>query len=123
MSNIIGPGSWRYGRSSRSRSGPETLNGSSAAGVTIQGLIVVAVALAWNGPRGRYSQVWISRADQSFSKTYPKIIVSASATLTGRPIVDGNPTTAPISSSKSNRRQGANSGASRPGGLSCPQGR
>ena len=52
-----------------SRGGVEQRNGSKAAFITIQGEIVVAVALAWNGPSGWYSQAWMSRADQSFRST------------------------------------------------------
>ena len=44
-------------------------NGSSAAVVTIQGLMVVPSALDWNGPSGWYSQAYTWRADQSFSST------------------------------------------------------
>ncbi len=98
-------------------------NGSSAARVTTHGLIEVANALAWNGPSGWYSHAWMSRADQSLSSTKPKIIRSASATVIGRPISEGVPTTAPISSSMSSRRQGPEVGASASGALVWPSGR
>ncbi len=46
-------------------------NGASASGVMIQGEIVVQKFLARNGPSGWYSQAWMSRADQSFSRQKP----------------------------------------------------
>jgi len=42
---------------------PWVLNGVSASVRTIQGDIVVEKFLELKGPRGTYSQVWISRAD------------------------------------------------------------
>ncbi len=51
--------------------------GASASGVMIQGLIVVQKLLARNGPSGWYSQPWMSRADQSFSRQNPAMCSAA----------------------------------------------
>jgi hypothetical protein len=67
---------------------------------------VVANDLPRNGPSGWYSQAWMSRADQSFTSATPNTCSGASATGTGRPWVDGVPTTMPTSSSMSSRRLG-----------------
>jgi hypothetical protein len=48
---------------------PPRAEGPQRLGVTIQGEIVVALALAWNGPSGWYSQACTSRADQSLRRT------------------------------------------------------
>ena len=54
-------------------------NGASASGVTTHGEIVVAKFFARNGPSGWYSQAWMSRADQSFSRQKPAMWSAASA--------------------------------------------
>ena len=91
--------------------------------MTIQGLIEVANALAWNGPSGTYSHCWISRALQSFKSVKPKIISSACRSLSISPIGDGCPITTPISSSKSSRLQAPKIGSSAFGGFNWPRGR
>ncbi len=45
--------------------------GSRASSVTIQGEMDVAKFFARNGPNGWYSQLWMSRADQSFNRQTP----------------------------------------------------
>ncbi len=60
-------------------------NGSSASSVTTHGEIVVAKFFARNGPSGWYSQAWMSRADQSFTRQKPKICSSARSIGTGSP--------------------------------------
>ena len=52
-------------------------NGANASGVTTQALMVVQKLLPRNGPSGWYSQPWMSRADQSFSKQYPAMCSAA----------------------------------------------
>jgi hypothetical protein len=53
-------------------------------GVT-QGETVVAKLLARKGPRGWYSQDWMSRADQSLRRLMPKIWCAALAIGIGVP--------------------------------------
>jgi hypothetical protein len=45
------------------------------------------------GPRGTYSQAWMSRADQSLRMTTPNRCSPASSTLTRSPIAVAPPTT------------------------------
>ena len=59
--------------------------GSSAAIGVTQGEIEVAKFFARKGPRGWYSQDWMSRADQSLSRLTPKRWWSASEIGTGVP--------------------------------------
>ena len=63
----------RYGSSSVPLSSPRARNGSSAAASTTQALMLVPKFFELNGPSGTYSHACTSRADQSFSSTYPKI--------------------------------------------------
>jgi hypothetical protein len=67
--------------------------------VTIHGEMVVAKFLARNGPSGWYSQVWISRADQSLSSTMPNQSSSACSMSMGWPGGLPAPTNTPSSSS------------------------
>ena len=71
--------------------------------------IEVANDFPRNGPSGRYSQPWMSRADQSFSSTAPNTWSSARSTGTGPSLA--TPITKPSSSSMSS----GGSGRSRPG--------
>lgn len=76
---------------------------SSASGVTIHGEMVVMNPLEWNGPSGGISYFWMSRADQSFRRTYPNMW-SAAAVLASTvvPNSTGFERNAPSSISKSN---------------------
>ncbi len=65
--------SYKYLSGSGSCFSVGTLKGSRASIVIIPGDIVVAKFLELKGPRGTYSHVWISLADQSLSITKPKI--------------------------------------------------
>ena len=85
--------------------------------------IEVANDLARNGPSGRYSQAWMSRALQSLTSTTPKMWSSAASTATGSPGALGTPTTKPSSSSMSRRALGPKTGASSPGSRRWPLGR
>src|ERR1700704_532767 len=76
-----------------------TRNGASACRVTIHGEIVVAKFFAKKGPKGWYSQVCKSRADQSLSRHIPKICASASAMGIDIPGELPLPTNTPSSSS------------------------
>lgn len=53
--------------------GRRAANGSRASGVTTQGEMVVAKDLPLKGPSGTISKPWMSRADQSLSRTKPKM--------------------------------------------------
>ncbi|GHG38276.1 hypothetical protein GCM10018980_10840 [Streptomyces capoamus] len=83
----------------------------------------VAKDLPRNGPSGTYSQAWMSRADQSFSRHSPKTCSRKSPSATGRPIREGTPTTKPTSASMSSRTDGPKTGSGSPGPLRCPEGR
>jgi hypothetical protein len=61
-----------------------------------------------NGPRGTYSHLCTSLADQSFSRQYPNTCSLASAILIGTPSsFPAPPTKTPTSSSKSSFAVGA----------------
>ena len=62
-----------------------TRKGSSADMGVTQGEMVVAKLLARKGPRGWYSQDWMSRADQSLSRLMPKRCWLALAMGIGEP--------------------------------------
>src|SRR5690242_7198536 len=98
--------SLRYGNTSPSFSRPLTLNGSNASARTTHVLIVVPKFFALNGPRGTYSQAWMSRADQSFIKTTPKRLSAALSIDIGVPCSLDPHTNAPNSSSISSFLQG-----------------
>ena len=83
--------------------------------LTIQGEMVVAKFLPRKGPSGWDSQPCTSRADQSLSKTMPQACSSASLIGMALPSALPRPITTPISSSKSRRREGWNTGVSWPG--------
>ena len=67
-------GQSRYGSGSGDPAGrcSGARNGASASSVTTQGEIVLPKFLDRNGPSGWYSQGWMSRADQSFTRHTPK---------------------------------------------------
>ena len=89
--------------------------------------MVVPKFLELKGPRGMYSQVWMSRADQSFIRTKPKMEESASWPIfIGVPISFPPIRKQPSSNSMSRFRQGANVGTGGAAVLSsiiCPFGR
>ena len=62
----------RYGSSAWLRAGGATRAASSASSGTIHGAMLVANDFPKNGPSGTYSQAWMSRADQSFTRHTPK---------------------------------------------------
>ena len=74
-------------------------NGSSASSVTTHGATVVAKLFARKGPSGWYSQLCMSRADQSFTRHSPKRRSSARPIGTVSPTAFSPHTNAPISSS------------------------
>ena len=82
----------------------------------------MAKDLPRNGPSGRDSKAWMSRALQSISSTTPNTCSANAPAGTGWPGADPMPTTKPISASKSSRRVGASSGRAWPG-ASWPRGR
>src|ERR1700745_435836 len=63
-------------------------NGASASGVTTQGEMVVKKLLPRKGPSGWYSHAWMSRADQSFSRQKPAMVIDETHFLACR-ICDG----------------------------------
>jgi len=75
----------RYGRGAGSWAGDGTRCPASASSCTIHGDIDVAKDLLRNGPSGRYSQAWMSRADQSLTRHSPKMEFSAAAAVIGLP--------------------------------------
>src|SRR3954453_9600139 len=78
----------RYGSCRGSLDGRKnagTRYGSRASHVTTHGDVVVAKLLERKGPRGLYSQDWMSRADQSLTRQMPKMWSSASAIGIGAP--------------------------------------
>ena len=81
--------------------------------------------LARNGPRGRDSQDWMSRADQSLTKNAPNTWSANESTPIGEPSGDPTPTTKPTSASKSSRWDGPNVGPNvGPASAGrCPRGR
>src|SRR3984957_5056879 len=116
----------RYGSGAGSPSGRTaggTRNGTSASKVTIQGEIVVEKLLERNGPRGWYSQVCTSRADQSLTRHTPKRCDSASPIGIGLPSVDPGPTKIPISASWSSAFVGPTTGTGASAGFVWPAGR
>ncbi len=76
-----------------------------------------------NGPSGTYSHAWMSRADQSLTRTAPKTWSGNSPTRTRDPSAVGTPTTNPTSASTSSRTDGPKRGSSSIGALRCPDGR
>jgi hypothetical protein len=73
----------------------------------------VANDLARNGPSGRDSQAWMSRADQSLTRNAPNTWSANAPTPTGEPGADPTPITKPTSASKSSRCDGPNVGPGR----------
>ena len=67
--------------------------------MTTQFEIEVPKFLARNGPSGWYSHFWMSRADQSFTSTKPKMWLQASRTSMRVPGSLRRPTKKPTSSS------------------------
>ncbi len=65
----------------------------------------------------------MSRADQSLNKTIPKMCSSALSMVIGSPSALPAPMTKAISSSKSSRADGPNTGPLAPAGIVCPVGR
>ena len=95
--------------------------------VTIQGEMVVPKFLPRKGPRGTYSHLWMSRADQSFSSTAPKMWSQALDIGIVSPSCEPGPTKNPISNSKSRSLHGAKEGGGAGGegssfNFDCPQG-
>src|SRR3990167_2579878 len=88
-------------------SGPSVLKACKASNVTIQGEMEEAKFLAKKGPSGTYSQVCISRADQSLNKHIPKIKSSASSVEMRSPKGFPSKVMNAISNSKSRLRQAA----------------
>ncbi len=84
----------------RDPAGGATRACDSAASGVIHGDTDVANDLPRNGPRGRASKPWMSRADQSLSRQTPKTCSSADATSMPVP---GTPTTNATSASRSSR--------------------
>lgn len=72
----MGLGSW---------TGPGTKKGSRASMVTTQAETVVPKFLPRKGPRGTYSQAWMSRALQSFMRTTPNMWSLALSMVMGSP--------------------------------------
>ena len=107
----------RYSSGGGSWAGASTRACSSAASGMTQGEIVVANDLARNGPSGRDSNAWMSRALQSISRTTPNTCAAKSSIGTGRPAAEPVPTTKPSSASKSSLRVGARSGRACPGAI------
>ena len=92
----------RYGSGAGSpaaRANAGTRKGASASMVTTQGEMVLLKFLARNGPSGWYSQVWMSRADQSLRRQRPKRRAPACSMGTGSPCALPRPTKKPTSSS------------------------
>ena len=101
-----GPAGCRWSSGRGSWAGGSTNAGSSAASGTTQGETEVRNDLPRNGPSGRVSNDWMSRALQSLSSTTPKTCSRQSAAPTGSPSGDGVPTTKPTSASMSSRSLG-----------------
>lgn len=59
------------------------------SGVMIQGEMLVEKDLEWKHPKGAISCFWMSRADQSFGRTKPKIYSAASLAVTILPLSAG----------------------------------
>src|ERR1019366_7763287 len=95
-------GSFRCGSGAGSpagRGGCAMRNGAKASVVMIHGDTNVDRLFARNGPRGCDSQLWTSRADQSFSRQKPAVWLDASAIGIGVPSSLPGPTHTPSSSS------------------------
>ena len=119
-SSMSSPHGWlarRYSSGGGSWAGGLTRACSSAASGMTQGEIVVANDLARNGPSGRDSNAWMSRALQSISSTTPNTCAAKSSIGTGRPGAEPVPTTKPSSASKSSLRVGVRSGRPCPGAI------
>src|SRR3954447_4125923 len=93
----------RYGRNGDCADGGQTHALPSAASGTIHGEIDVAKDLPRNGPSGRYSHAWMSRADQSLTRQTPNTWSANASVDTGSPWVVPTPTTNPTSASMSSR--------------------
>ena len=109
-SKPVSPGPVRYGSGCGSCGGIPVLACSSASSGTIHGEIDVANDLARNGPSGRDSQAWMSRADQSLTRNTPNTWSANWSTPIPVPGDDPTPTTKPTSASKSSRCDGPNVG-------------
>lgn len=96
---------------------------SRASSGVIQADTEVAKDLPRKGPRGTYSQAWMSRADQSLRRQRPKTWSRKEESGTGVPLVEGAPTTKPTSASMSSRTEGPKTGAVSEGALRWPEGR
>jgi hypothetical protein len=72
MSRPHGCASTRYGESGVPVDAGATRAASSAESGTTQGEIEVWNDLPRNGPSGTVSHAWMSRADQSLTRTRPK---------------------------------------------------
>src|SRR5216684_6949504 len=96
----------RYGSGCGSRGGGLHHSPSRAANGVIHAEMVVAKDLPRKGPSGTYSQLWMSRADQSFSRHTPKTCSAKAVVGTGYPGREPAPITTPSSASKSSRRDG-----------------
>ena len=81
--------------------------GANASGEITHVDTVVAKLFPRNGPSGRYSQDWMSRADQSLSRQYPATWSAATSIGIGSPAVFPRPTQTAISNSKSSARVGS----------------
>src|SRR6478735_6113093 len=79
MSSAHGFDAKRYGSGVGSCDGASTRWDRSASSVTTHGEMLVAKLLARLGPSGWYSKLWISRADQSLSRTTPNTWSSAAS--------------------------------------------
>ena len=121
MSSPHGSCSRRY--STCCRGGEATLAWRNASSGTTQADTDVANDLPRNGPRGTYSQAWMSRADQSLTSTAPNTWSANAAVETREPNVVGTPTTKPTSASMSSRVEGPYVGIGSLGALRCPHGR
>src|SRR4051794_41925886 len=71
MSSAWSPVVWRYATGSGSWGRAGTKYGSSACRGVIQADRLVANDLPRNGPSGRYSKLWVSRALQSVGSAKP----------------------------------------------------
>ena len=75
------------------------------------------------GPKGTYSQLWMSRALQSLKSTMPKMWSSASAVLMRSPRGFPSKVMKAVSSSMSSCLLAPNTGGSSAWGRICPMGR
>lgn len=88
----------------------------------IQALMEVPKFLPRNGPRGTYSQDWISRALQSLQSTMPNRCSSTVVMVMGSPKAVLPPTKNPTSISMSSLAHAVNLGRSSLGPFVCPLG-